>query len=219
MTTVSILEDELVMLDSLHQSLDRAGLPVLHATHDASAFVTYMRGSPSDVAIIDLKLSDREATGGIQVLEDVFRLAPQVKTVVLSAVRAPEVVDKCLKLGASAYLFKHHANVGQVVEAVKAVARGEKLVPVTSLSEGLPAGTTDGVERAPSELANLTAREHDVLRFVSSGADNKRIAEQFGITQRTVKAHLANLYRKLGVENRTQLALKARELGVGPIKP
>jgi DNA-binding CsgD family transcriptional regulator len=65
-------------------------------------------------------------------------------------------------------------------------------------------------------LAHLSAREHEVLRYVAGGADNLKIAACLGITERTVRAHVSALYRKLGGENRAQLALRGRELGARP---
>lgn len=220
MTTIAILEDEQVMLESLRHVLDRAGLPVVHATTDPATFLACVRAAPSDVAIIDLKLEREDgsdAGSGIQILSDLRRLAPNTRCIVLSASRASLVVDECIAAGACAYLFKKSASTGAVVETIRAVARGEKVLPLMTLPGQLKPGAADpGPE--PTPVAGLTQRELDVLRFVTSGADNKRIAAEHSVTERTVKAHLASLYRKLGVENRTQLALRARELGVIPFK-
>jgi DNA-binding NarL/FixJ family response regulator len=65
-------------------------------------------------------------------------------------------------------------------------------------------------------MSSLTVREREVLAYVSAGADNLKIASHLKISERTVKAHVSSLYKKLGPENRAQLALLARQLGIRP---
>jgi DNA-binding NarL/FixJ family response regulator len=69
---------------------------------------------------------------------------------------------------------------------------------------------------AHAQLAALTSRERQVLRFIVAGADNLKIAAHLGIRERTVKAHVSNLFRKFGCENRVQLAMRASQLGIQP---
>jgi two-component system, NarL family, nitrate/nitrite response regulator NarL len=100
-----------------------------------------------------------------------------------------------------------------VVTAVKALARGERLLPAELNPFTQPPQLPSS--RGPS-LGILSDREREVLAYVAGGVDNLKIAAMLGISERTVKAHVSSLYRKLGSENRTQLALLARELGVRP---
>jgi DNA-binding NarL/FixJ family response regulator len=115
--------------------------------------------------------------------------------------------------GAAGYLHKLSANGDGVLAAVRAVATGSRFFPAAVAGDHL-------LEPAPARsggpLSRLTAREREVLTFVAGGADNLKIASFLQITERTVKAHVSSLYRKLGSENRTQLALLARQLGIRP---
>ena len=220
-TTVAILEDELVLRESLDQLLTEAGVKVLFSSGDARDFLNHLRFSPPNVALIDLKLESDKEVGpgsveiGLEVIADVRRSLPDVRLLVLSSTRDSETVERCLAAGASGYLFKHAARRATVVDAVRAVANGERMVPVMRL----PLATAGSSVAEPRvALSGVTSRESVVLQFVTSGADNLKISAHMGITERTVKAHLASLYRKLSCDNRTQLALRARELGVAPLR-
>jgi DNA-binding NarL/FixJ family response regulator len=96
-----------------------------------------------------------------------------------------------------------------VVLAVEAVARGERL-----LEEAATFASPPRSSRSRTLPAKITPRELEVLARVAAGEDNLKIAMLLGITERTVKAHVGALYQKLGMENRVQLALLARDLGV-----
>ena len=97
-----------------------------------------------------------------------------------------------------------------------AVSRGERLMPL-GLAWSSPFQGFQPQEEPVSnggELGKLTLREREVLGYIAAGADNLKIAACLGITERTVKAHITSIYKKLGPENRTQLAVLACQLGV-----
>ena len=100
----------------------------------------------------------------------------------------------------------------EVLHTLELLVRGERAVSAHMLS------TVFQATRAPEheQLRPLSARERQVLSWVSAGADNGDIAQSLQITERTVKAHVSSLYRKLRQDNRTQLALLARQLGIRP---
>jgi DNA-binding NarL/FixJ family response regulator len=104
--------------------------------------------------------------------------------------------------------------VPSVVSAVQGLVRGERLFPVQLLRNDLEAQPVK--TQQSSVLHSLTQREREVLTYVAGGADNLKIAAHLQIAERTVKSHVTQLYRKLGAENRTQLALRACHLGVRP---
>lgn len=213
--TISILEDDALLVDLLVEVVEGAGMTVRHHSANARDFILGVIGQPPDVALIDLKLEDPRgapAGNGAEVIADLAQRAPSVKTIAISGTKNPQDVERCVNAGASAFLFKHAINKTGVLEAVRAVMRGEKVFPFVSFPQ-----PSSPPAAHPTILQTLTPKEQQVIRFVTSGADNLKIAVALDITERTVKAHLANLYRKLGCDNRTQLALKARELGVAPI--
>jgi DNA-binding NarL/FixJ family response regulator len=166
------------------------------------------------VALVDLRLEhpdSQEVSSGFRAVEMLHDFHPQVKPLVLSANRDPLEVERCFRAGAVGYLCKQNVSCAELLEAVERVARGERLVP-PELFPSPVLGEQPGSARGA--LQQLTLRERQVLGYVASGADNLKIAVCLGITERTVKAHITSIYRKLDVENRTQMAMLACQLGV-----
>jgi two-component system nitrate/nitrite response regulator NarL len=214
---VAILEDQRVMRESLAEVLETNGCRVVSNSGDPASFLSRLNQEQATVAIVDLMLESEDGLSvvdGLNVLREIHQWHPDVKTLVLSASRSPQTIERCYQDGAAGYLYKLSATVESVVAAVKAVARGERLMP---FQFGQP-----GSESRPAQveqnntLLSLTAREREVLGYIAGGADNLKIATYLKISERTVKAHVSSLYRKLGPENRAQLALLARQLGVRP---
>jgi DNA-binding NarL/FixJ family response regulator len=132
--------------------------------------------------------------------------------VVLADQEDAMLAERCVASGAAAFLDKLTARESSVVEALLAVSAGERLVPLSAMN-------LSSVMRAapePESRRSLSIREREVLRHLAAGADNLKIAALLGISERTVKAHVSSLYRKLGQENRTQMALYAQQLGLKP---
>lgn len=111
-------------------------------------------------------------------------------------------------------MVKSEVSTRAILEGVAAAARGERRVPLQALTNGGLAASRP-VQTAARQLVQLTPRERQVLSCIAAGHDNLKIGALLGIAERTVKAHVAALYRKLGAENRVQLALVARKAAVG----
>ena len=214
---VAILEDQRVMRESLAEVLETAGCKVVASSGDPNSFLARLNNEPPTVAIVDLMLESEDGlsvTDGMTVLREIHQWHPDIRTLVLSASRSPQTVERCYHEGAAGYLYKLTATCDSVVGAVQAIARGERLMPFQFVQ-----GDGEHRESAPEQnqaLYSLTAREREVLGYIAGGADNLKIATFLHISERTVKAHVSSLYRKLGPENRAQLALLARQLGVRP---
>ncbi|RYZ36840.1 MAG: response regulator transcription factor [Myxococcaceae bacterium] len=212
---VAVLEDQQLFRETLVDLLEGAGMKVVARCAETSTFLSNVRAAAPDVALVDLRLEQvgrATVEDGLTVLKQLHDFHPRVRPLVLSGHHEPEVVERCFQAGAAGYLCKLNVGVQDVVEAVARVARGERLVPMKMLdSQSLQ---QDESGTPASALTSLTLREREVLGYVAAGADNLKIAVHLGITERTVKAHLTNIYRKLGPENRAQLAVLACELGV-----
>lgn len=214
---VGILEDHPLMRDTLAETLTRAGHSVSVKAGELDDFLQALGSGAPQVAIVDLRLERADGTcsaAELEALQAVHACYPEVRLLVVSARHDQSTVRRCLQLGASGFLPKSSVDGVSLVRAVESLGRGERLVPADFLEVG-PAGASS----PPSLLSRLTPREREVLAYVARGDDNLKIAAQLDITERTVKAHMSNLYRKLGPENRAQLALLARQLGVRPPEP
>lgn len=166
-----------------------------------------------NVVLMDLQmpvLDGVAATRRLQVEQ------PGCRVIALTTFDDDEYVFDCLRSGAVGYLLKD-APSGELFAAIRAAARGESflqpsvtsrvIAEFTRLSDH-PAGTSTLVEP-------LSDREREILRLIGNGSSNREIAGHLFITEGTVKNHVTNILSKLNVRDRTQAALKARELGLG----
>ncbi|MCP4791616.1 MAG: response regulator transcription factor [Gammaproteobacteria bacterium] len=152
-----------------------------------------------DLLLLDLHIPEAFGfTGLIQVLENY----EQIPVLVVSGNDNPDVIHKAMRLGASGFMIKSASN-DDIVNAVDAVLAGDNWLPV-----GLPAAGPEADEELPAErIAALTPQQLRVLTMVSEGLYNKQIADELNVTDATVRAHVTEIFRKLGVTNRTQAVI------------
>jgi DNA-binding NarL/FixJ family response regulator len=142
-------------------------------------------------------------------VEEVRRSSPSTRVVVLSAVEDRDVVDAALRAGATAYVIKT-ALPDDFAAAVRQVFSHSVYLPG-------PNGNGPRLEPRPDHAVathELTRRELEILQLVAEGAPNSEVARKLWITQQTVKFHLSNIYKKLGVANRTEAASWAQRQGL-----
>ena len=156
-----------------------------------------------DVLLLDLSMPDVD---GIEVTKRLRDVSPDTRVVVFTSFSDRERIVQALDAGAVGYLLKD-AEPEELHAAVQAASRGE--APITPRAAA--ALLADRRER-PAEVA-LTAREREVLGLVVEGLANKQIARRMGISEKTVKGHLTNLFQRIGVTDRTQAALWAERTG------
>ncbi|WNG14038.1 response regulator transcription factor [Cystobacter fuscus] len=205
---VGILEDQTVLRESLVALFEGAGMEVCASGGDVESLLAQMNDKPLDVAIVDLRLENPgnwAVDNGLRLVEVLRERYPNTRSIVFSAHREASLLERCFQAGAAGYLCKLNASGAALLSAVEQVARGESLVPpeLVSLNPAAPA----------SPLERLTQREREVLELVAAGTDNLQISARLGITERTVKAHVSNLYRKMGVQNRVEMAMIAYQSG------
>lgn len=161
-----------------------------------------------DVALLDISMP---LLDGIEAGKRIMIESPDTRVLLLSAYDSAEYVRRALQSGASGYLLKN-VDMSMLAGSVRLVARGELVIdtaPTSRLLEML-------VEREePSRPAaeGLNPREMEVLRFIAKGKTNKEAAADLKISERTVQAHMLNVFRKLGVSSRTMAVLYALRRG------
>lgn len=136
---------------------------------------------------------------------------PALPVVVLSSAEDRSTVLAAMGAGAAGFIPKSSSNE-VMLSALRLVLAGGKYVPAEVLSHGGPAPTRPAVSL---DHLGLSPRQLDVLRLVAEGKPNKIICDELGLAERTVKAHLTEVLRALGVSSRTQAALAAARLGLG----
>jgi DNA-binding NarL/FixJ family response regulator len=154
-----------------------------------------------DIVLMDLAMP---VLDGVKATREIVRAHDgSVSVVILTSFAGREQVIAALDAGASGYMLKD-AEPDELLAAVRAAARGEAPLDPKAAREMLSAR----MQRPPGELSE---RELDVLRLVAAGRPNKLIARELEISEKTVKAHLTNVFQRIGVTDRTQAALWFRE--------
>ena len=161
-----------------------------------------------DVILMDLLMPVMD---GITAIGQVRKECPDTEVIALTSVLEDASVVGAVKAGAIGYLLKDTQS-DELLRAIKAAANGQ-----VQLSPQAAARLVREV-RAPESPETLTERETDVLRLLAQGKANKEIALALFIGENTVKTHVSSILLKLGVQSRTQAALYARQIGLGPIE-
>ena len=187
----------------------------------ANAALDMMRSKAADLALVDVRMPDLD---GLELLRAMKLEWPDVPVIMLSTYENAPYVKRALADGAAGYLLKDATpeDLGQAIN-VAISGGGNVLSPrvIQNLFEDVESsgGQRNGHAKSRRTEYNLTQREHDILALLSEGRSNRSIAQNLYLSEKTVKAHLAAIFRKLGVTNRTQAAMMAVQLGVGPAQP
>jgi DNA-binding NarL/FixJ family response regulator len=167
-----------------------------------------------DVILMDLRMP---VMGGVEATRRVLAATPAARVVVLTTFEEDEEIFEALRAGAVGYLLKA-CSADKLCESIRAAAKGtsvlEPSVATRMLAELSRLTAKEGRKNSQPLADPLSERELAVLKLLAGGCSNKEIGAQLNITEGTVKNHMTNVLGKLGVLDRTQAALKARELGL-----
>ncbi len=181
---------------------------------DADGALEKLRASKYDVALVDIRLPGRD---GLELLKEIRSEWTDVPVIILSSYDNGEYVKTALADGAAGYLLKD-TTPDDLVQAITVAMSGSGNVlsprAVRNMFEVTSAAPQVRDEPAHAD-AGLTKRESDVLQLLAKGCSNREISRQLFLSEKTVKAHLAAVFRKLGVTNRTQAAMVAVSKGLG----
>ncbi|HVB24611.1 MAG TPA: response regulator transcription factor [Ktedonobacteraceae bacterium] len=225
---VLIVDDQTLVREGLRKLLELEPDPEIVGTASdgeaALKFVEqlYAQSAPPDVILMDIRMPRLD---GIAATSAIKARWPDAHIVILTTFDDVELIQGGLQAGALGYLLKD-ATSEQLAYSVQAAARGQVLLQpdIASKAFSVPA-TPKPVVQAPrstiSEISSmeyveaLTDREREILALVAKGASNRQIGETLYITGGTVKNHMSNILSRLGLRDRTQAALYAREMGLG----
>jgi len=181
---------------------------LLQAETLAQALVLLKRHGPLDVILLDLALPDSQ---GLDALPQVHAAAPGARVVVLSADDSASTVRGAIEQGASGFIPKT-AQSSALRLALTTVLGGGVHLPASLLGGKEPAAQrTDATDALGLDLS---PRQIDVLRLLIQGATNKHICRELDLAESTVKTHLAAIFKRLDVSNRTQAVIAAARLGL-----
>jgi DNA-binding NarL/FixJ family response regulator len=199
---ILLADDHKLILAGIRRSLEDAeGIKVVGEAHSASQVLPLVAQTDPDMVLLDIRLPDGDGFG---CLERIHKRYPKVKVVMLSAFSDAEHIETALKKGAAAFIVKS-VNPLDLASALRQAVEGN-----VYHAHGVSEGGEDGVARG----AGLTDREISMLKALARGLSNQAISRELWVTEPTVKFHLTNIYRKLGVSNRTEAAREAYSLGL-----
>jgi DNA-binding NarL/FixJ family response regulator len=207
---VLVVDDHVVVREGLSALLiPRNGMEVVGEAVDGADAVEKARILNPDVILMDLNLP---VMSGLEAITEIIRENPEARILVLTSFDDESNISAAIEAGALGYLSKN-SSTHEMFHAIQGVAMGS-----LSVSPGVTRTILQHLRKPDppfkSNVAALTERELDVLRALGQGLSNQEIAEKLNIEVTTVRSHISRILNKLGLDNRTQVALYAVETGL-----
>ena len=208
--TAVVVDHHPLWLKAVEQVLVAAAVEVVATTTSLREATGLVEQFEPDLVVVEIAIRDGE-TSGLSWLSAISKRFPELKLIVLSSSDDPTEIEAALAGGASVYVVKR-AHPADVAVAVRQVYDRS-----LHLGQGQRPGQPPGPKaKGEGEDFGLTKRELEILGLTAEGLSNSLIAKQLWVTEQTVKFHLSNIYRKLGVSNRTAASRVAQLNGLLP---
>jgi DNA-binding NarL/FixJ family response regulator len=195
-----IADDHQLMLTAIHMALDDApDFEIVGEAQSGSQVLPLVAQTSPDVVLLDLRMPGMD---GFRCLELLREKHPAIKTIVLTGSDEPGAVEAAFQRGAAGFIQKS-IDPADLPAVIRQALTGN----VFYRQEAQPA-------EPAGQTWDLTQRETEILRALSEGLSNKQMAKQFWLSEQTIKYHLTNVYRKLGVGSRTEAVRQAYQHGL-----
>jgi NarL family two-component system response regulator YdfI len=209
MIKILIADDHLIIRQGLRLILETENdFELIGEASDGNEAVNLCKKLKPDVVLMDLRMPNMD---GLTAIEKLRVEQPHIAVVILTTFNEDELMLRGLQAGARGYLLKD-TDRNTLFDTIRAAARGETLLKPEIMARVLSQANTS--KKESNEPVNLTDRELEVLAAVARGERSKEIAVQLGISERTIKAHLASIYNKLGVDSRAAAIAVAAQKGL-----
>jgi DNA-binding NarL/FixJ family response regulator len=201
---VLIADDHPLIIAGIRRTIEHLDdMQVVGEAHSGPELVQLIERRRPDIVLMDLRMP---GVAGVEMIELIRQRWPETKAIVLSACGDQPTIDAALHAGADAYVLKT-AQALDIASVLRQVSSGTLVQPRTAAS-----GRVVAPDRAAT--LSLTDRERTILSVVASGMTTAAISRDLWISQHTIKFHLTNIYRKLGVPNRAGAVRYALEHGI-----
>lgn len=201
---VMLADDHILMREGIRQLLEFDGsIEVIEEASNGEECLMKLMNSKPEVLLLDINMPKKT---GIEVLEEIKKKKLNVKVLILTVHNEVEYLIKAVDIGADGYILKDSESA-ELKKAIHAVMNGESYIQpslVPALNNRLVLRDVD-----KDKIESLTKRELEVLIQVANGMFNKEIATYLNISERTVKNHISNIFKKIEVSDRTQAAVFA----------
>lgn len=216
---VLIADDHRVVREGLMAILKtKENIEVVGEAQDGQEAIQKVRTLEPDVILMDVSMP---RMGGVEATRQIKREFPHIGIIALTMYDEQQYIFDLVRAGATGYLLKDTES-SQIVEAIRAIYRGESLIHPSVASKILAEFSLLAQKKGkkPSwEDHDLTEREITVLRLVADGKTNKEIANNLNLSEKTVKNHVRNIFHKLQVYDRTQAAILGIRKGIIDLEP
>ncbi len=212
MIKLIIADDHNIIRQGLHLILETEDdFEIIAEASDGGEAVTLCAEHQPDVVLMDLRMPGMD---GLTAIEKLRETQPEIAVVILTTFNEDELMLRGLQAGARGYLLKDTDRTA-LFDTIRAAARGETLLKPEIMARVLAkvGSTSKSSSKIQSDIS-LTERELEVLKAVARGDRSKEVAVQLGISERTVKAHLGNIYSKFGVDSRAAAIAVAAQEGI-----
>jgi len=196
----------------------KENIEVVGEAQDGQEAIEKVRTLEPDVILMDVSMP---RMGGVEATRQIKREFPHIGIIALTMYDEQQYIFDLVRAGATGYLLKDTESA-QIVEAIRAIYRGESLIHPSVASKILAEFSLLAQKKGkkPSwEDHDLTEREITVLRLVADGKTNKEIANNLDLSEKTVKNHVRNIFHKLQVYDRTQAAILGIRKGIIELEP
>jgi len=207
MTRILLVDDHTLFRSGIRALLaSQEDIDIVGEAGEGSEALKLCQILKPDIVLLDLNMP---GLSGLEVLKLMLEDSPQQSVIMLTLSEEADDLLKALQLGAKGYLLKN-SNVDYLVNAIRLVAQGGTAIQ-PEMTSTLVAGLRQNKKEETEEKEQLTLREKEVLKLVSSGQSNKEIARKLDIGESTVKFHIQSILRKLNLSSRVQAAVYASQ--------
>jgi len=209
---ILVADDHVLFREGLRFVLEDLGVPgidVLECGTFLQAEQAVKRTPDIGLVLLDLSMPGMDGLAGLQLMR---RQAPDVPVVVVTASEDPRHVRRAMEMGARGYITKTGSSESMLDGLRTVLAGGIYVSPQLTLA--MPEPEQQSTAAAAAVLAQLTPRQVDVLAMLRKGKSNKEIGRELNLAEITVKMHVTAILKALGVQNRTQAAIMAEQLGL-----
>jgi len=211
---ILVADDHMVVREGLCALLTpRNGMEVVGEAADGAEAVEKALTLNPDVILMDLNLPVKS---GLEATADIIKENPAARILVLTSYDEEENISAAIRAGALGYVLKN-TSASELFHAIRGVAMGSLSVS-PAVTQAMMRDMRQPAPAPPSPEPALTTREREVLRGLAQGQSNQEIAETLNIEKTTVRSHISSILNKLDLDNRTQAALYAVEMGLGRLE-
>ncbi len=209
MIQILLVDDQYIIRQGLKVMLEsNPDMQVIGEAENGQRTIDQIPLLQPDIVLMDIRMPIMD---GVAATGAIAQLYPDLKILILTTFDDDEYVSKAMRLGAKGYLLKD-TEPDQLAMAIRAVIKGHTQLGPGLFEKAIALISSVPIISPPSELAQLTPRELEVLKLIAAGSNNREIAEVLFLSENTVKNYVTNILSRLNLRDRTQAALFAHSL-------